>query len=494
MFYLNILYINIHFKSNKSFVLFLSKLILIICIFYYQTNKNTEKFRQYDCKLEKKDNTIEDLTTRIKNLEEKLNLSSQLHENHIENHKNHEEKIQQIYNLLFEAIENRYKELNEKLNGILKKITELKFFSNNSILEDPEFLKTNQEKPATKKLTKIKNLICTKTLAGHQGPICCIIQMRWDKDLSTFVSGSSDKSIKVWNAEEGVCVKTLLGHTHWVYYLCQLHWKKDQSTLISGSRDMTLKVWNIEQGVCLKSVNAHNNLISGLVQVKNYMQAEATAEKSKDSDSLIFGADGALNSAVIATCSWDRTIKLWNIEDLSAGAIKTLKGHRDSVRCVTQMKWSKDASTLLSGASDKTIKVWDILKAECKMTLTGHSDSVYHLEFIKWAKDEVTVASASYDKTLKLWDIEKGVCLKTLMGHTHYVNNITQLRWDGDETVLVSCSFDKSIRLWNIESGKVMKSLKGHSEYVMGMCQLITNKDYITLVSGSGDNSIKIWE
>jgi len=448
-----------------------------------------EKFKQYDSKIESKDNIIEDLTTRVKNLEDKVFANSQLHDNHIETLKNHEQKIQHIYNLLFETIENRYNELNDKINGILKRLQELKISNNTpKEIEDPEFIKEQTtNKTSGQKLTKIKNLICTKTLTGHQGPICCLIQIKWEKNLCTFVSGSSDKSIKVWNAESGVCLKTLLGHTHWVYYLCQLRWKKDQCTLISGSRDMTLKMWNIDQGVCLKSINAHNNLISGLVQVKNYMPIDPENILSENTSNNNYS-----NSALIATCSWDRTIKLWNLEDSSM--VKSLKGHKDSVRCITQMKWKKDSSTILSGASDKTIKIWDVFTGDCKLTLTGHSDSVYHLEFIKWSKDDTTIASASYDKTLKLWDIANGVCLRTFQGHTHYVNNVTQLKWDGDENVFVSCSFDKSIRIWNIENGKIMKCLKGHSEYVMGLCQLITNKDYITLISGSGDNSIKIWE
>lgn len=454
---------------------------------------------QYDIKLENKNNIIGELNEKVKSLEEKINASISLHDLHNEKFENHEQKIQHIYNLLFDLIDKRYKEINEKINGILKKISELKFNSD-SILEDPEFIKHNQI--SQKKITKIKNLINTKTFNGHFSPICCIIQINWDRDFVTFATGSSDKSIKLWNADEAVCIKTLLGHTHWVYCLSHLKWNKDKTTIISGSRDMTLKLWNIELGICLKSINAHNNLISNLVQIRNdYLninndnnlldlvnndlnKTQSLGEESKNLKPE--------NPCLLATCSWDRTLKIWNLEDGSL--IKTLKGHRDSVRCVAQMRWKRDVHTILSGASDKSIKVWNIITGECKITLNGHQDSVYSLEFIEWNKDDITIASASYDKTLKIWDTEKGVCLKTLIGHTHYVNKVIQLKWEGEETVIISCSFDKSIRVWNLDTGKIMKSLKGHSEYVMGVCQLITSKDSITILSGSGDNSIKLWE
>jgi WD40 repeat protein len=251
-----------------------------------------------ETKIEMRDSTISDLEFRVKLLEEKSNVSNNLLKENVTKNdtfqkklSENEEKIQHIYNLLFESIETKYKDLNDKLNKLLKKYSDLKFKDIDAIPEEPELATENTKLEKLPHLTKIKNLINIKTLTGHQGPITCIIQMKWPKNKTTFLTASGDKSIKIWNSEDGLCKKTLTGHTHWVYNIVQIKWEKDYDTIISGSRDMTLKIWNIEAGICLKSINAHNNLISGLVQV--------------------LGSETPL----IASCSWDKTLKIWDLND-----------------------------------------------------------------------------------------------------------------------------------------------------------------------------------
>lgn len=79
---------------------------------------------------------------------------------------------------------------------------------------------------------------------GHAGHILCV-QTKDD----IIVSGSEDKSIKVWNYE-GECVNELVGHTDAVTCV-QFH----QQSVISGSFDFTIKFWDTQNGVCIRTID-----------------------------------------------------------------------------------------------------------------------------------------------------------------------------------------------------------------------------------------------
>jgi len=78
---------------------------------------------------------------------------------------------------------------------------------------------------------------CLHTLRGHRGSVLCVADLPRDR----IVSGSRDKSLKVWDVSEGGgnCLQTMRGHTGWVNCVRVL----PDGRVVSGSRDKTLKVW-----------------------------------------------------------------------------------------------------------------------------------------------------------------------------------------------------------------------------------------------------------
>ena len=77
-------------------------------------------------------------------------------------------------------------------------------------------------------------------------------------DNKRIVSGSSDHSIKIWNAESGELINTLNGHTGSVNSVC---FSSDNERIISGSGDRSIKIWNTATGQLIKTLNGHTDTI-----------------------------------------------------------------------------------------------------------------------------------------------------------------------------------------------------------------------------------------
>ena len=68
-------------------------------------------------------------------------------------------------------------------------------------------------------------------------------------------------------------------------------------------------------------------------------------------------------------------------------------------------------SILASGSWDKTIKLWDIPTGQLIRTLTGHTSGIW------WSVDLLnsqTLVSGSRDGTIKLWNWSTGECFSTI--------------------------------------------------------------------------------
>ncbi|MDD7589908.1 MAG: hypothetical protein SPJ75_05155, partial [Candidatus Onthomorpha sp.] len=89
-------------------------------------------------------------------------------------------------------------------------------------------------------------VVCLKTLEGHSEDI---LSVAYSPDGTKIVSGSGDKTIKIWDANTGERLKTLKGHSSWV---SSVAYSPDGTKIISGSADETVKIWDANTGQCLK--------------------------------------------------------------------------------------------------------------------------------------------------------------------------------------------------------------------------------------------------
>ena len=90
----------------------------------------------------------------------------------------------------------------------------------------------------TVKLWLVKSGECTRTMEGHSEPVCSVA---FSPDGQYLASGSGDKTVKLWHVESGECTRTMRGHSHFVYSVA---FSPDGQYLASGSRDETVKLWS----------------------------------------------------------------------------------------------------------------------------------------------------------------------------------------------------------------------------------------------------------
>jgi len=279
-------------------------------------------------------------------------------------------------------------------------------------------------------------------------------------DGQTLVSGSRDKTIKVWNLHTGKLSRNFAGHSDTVETVAI---SPDGHIIVSGSRDKTIKVWNLHTGKLSRNFAGHSDTV----------------------ETVAISADGH----IIVSGSHDKTIKVWNLH--TGELIRTLAGHPDQVYCVAI---SADGQIIVSGGSEETIKVWNLHTGELIRTIgehlwwvnsaDGHSHNV--VKTVAISPDGQTFVSGSDDATIKVWNLHTGKLIRTLAGHSYWVNTVAI---SADEHIIVSGSRDKTIKVWNLHTGELERTLAGHSNSVY--CVAIS-PDGQTLVSGSREEII-VW-
>jgi len=296
--------------------------------------------------------------------------------------------------------------------------------------------------------TLADRLSVTQTLVGHADSVWGVAV---SQDGRTLVSGSADKTIKVWDLQTRQLRRTLTGHTDTVRAIAL---SQDGQILVSGGGEKTVRLWNITTGRPLGRLLGHGGPVW-------------TVAISQDGQTLFSAGE-------------DGTVKLWNLQ--TGELRRTLAAH---TRRVFSLAVNPDGQTFATGSIDRTIKLWDLATGKLLQTLTGHADAVRAITF---SPDGQQLASGSWDTTVKIWDWQTGEQLRSLAGHGSRVVAIT---YNTDGSTLMSASLDGTIEIWQPQSGQLLRNLPAHADWVLALASSPRGQ---ILVSSSKDRTIKIWE
>ena len=184
---------------------------------------------------------------------------------------------------------------------------------------------------------------------------------------------------------------------------------------------------------------------------------------------------------LIATGSYDGTVKIWDITKDENEALIMNKNAIGSVFCLLEFEPGK----LLGGTSANMVNLWD---------LEDEDNQEYIYNFYKhylWVQalvkcDENHFASASNDTRIIIWDYTNRKDEIYLEGHNDCIMDMIMLK----NGYLCTSSADENIGIWDWKQQKCLFFFKAHEKYVKCLCEL--SNGY--LLTGSEDNSIGVWK
>lgn len=252
------------------------------------------------------------------------------------------------------------------------------------------------------------------TMEGHKSSIWCLIL----KSTQELISGSSDKTAKIWKYNGGDQYSewlTLRGHQGTVYSIAEF---KD-GKIITGSEDKTIRIWELP------------NPDKPQIKPSKYLSAKKVISTLGSVNSIT----NLIDDFIIAGESTNE-IYLINIKE-NQHPIEGLKGHGCTIWCLDAFD---DGYRIISGSSDNTIKLWDLNEWKCTGTLEGHQNSVSALKILK----NGLLVSTSWDFTMKIWNLSTMLCIKSVCKHQNIIFSVIELE-DGR---LATSSKDRSIIIW----------------------------------------------
>jgi len=345
-------------------------------------------------------------------------------------------------------------------------------------------------------------------LSGHTN---WVKSLAFSSDGTSLVSGSCDKTIKLWDVQTGGVVKTFHGHTDAVL---SVSISVDCTMITSGSSDKTIHLWDVQTRGCHCIIELQDPV--GCVSfsptnTQHFVSASAGKIQQWDikghwikpmyeglhttsSDHVAFstdniwliscqGADVVIQNSdsgaivaklhvdsgnatcccfspdgnLIAVAAGD-TIYIWNVTSPGPHLIKTLVGHTNHISSLV----FSSPSSLISSSYDKSVKFWQISALSADSDVTKSKSTPLPSPPIKsitlWAKDGIVISS-DWDGVMRIWDISTGFRRASFQVPTEdpHQSDIRLI----DSRLIFVWQANRKIHIWDVEKKKLLQTITG---------------------------------
>lgn len=262
------------------------------------------------------------------------------------------------------------------------------------------------------------------TIDGHTDNI---LALDVSSDGKWAVSSSKDLTVRLWSLEYNRCIAVCRGHTESITAAAISKMASSTLFAISSGRDRTLKKWDC-QALARASADRLNTAD---------MSSEIVCRSALGHEKEVNVLSVSPNNQLIASGSMDRTVALWNADDLKR--IGTLKGHK---RGVWSVAFSDVDKVVATAAGDSTIKVWSVTDFTCLKTFEGHANAVQRVTFLNKG---LQLLSAGADGLIKLWTIKTNECVDTYEAHS---DKVWALELADSESRMLTGGADSTLIVW----------------------------------------------
>jgi eukaryotic-like serine/threonine-protein kinase len=327
-------------------------------------------------------------------------------------------------------------------------------------------------------------------LSGHSERVYAAV---YSPNGTRIVTGSADKTARIWDARTGIQLAVLSGHSDRVFAAA---FSPDGTRIITGSHDRTARIWDARTGAQLAVLSGHGERVDSAVYSPDgkYVLTASWDRTAQVWDARtgarltqLKGHTGELYSAAyspdgkhIVTASQDKTARTWDAA--TGAALRVLAGHGDYVACAA---YSPDGARIVTASADRTARTWDAESGAPLTVLAGHGDVVYGAAY---SPDGARIVTASWDRTARIWDAYTGAQLGVLSGHG---STVASAAFSPDGAHIVTASQDRTARTWEVYDRTQILLLAGHGEAVSGAAY---SPDGAQIVTASDDKSARLWD
>ncbi|CAG8483586.1 6804_t:CDS:2 [Cetraspora pellucida] len=277
---------------------------------------------------------------------------------------------------------------------------------------------------------------CIHTFDLHEGPVHIA---RYNSSGEYLLSGGQDKNVCLWNPETGLRIKTYTGHGKEVLDI----------------RDRQVYYWDVSTGRTIRRFEGHNQRVN----------------------TVDFNAEGT----VIASGSYDTTIRLWDCRSQSRMPIQILEEAKDSITSLQISQYE-----IVSGCTDGNIRTHDVRMGTLLTDLISHP-----VTSVSVSNDFNCILASSLDNVIRLMDRENGGMLNSFKGHINSSYKIHSCL-SKDDAYVISGSENGAIYIWDLLEGKVLTTLSNAHSGVVTCVKYHPRID--AMISTSIDGTIKLWK
>ncbi len=299
-----------------------------------------------------------------------------------------------------------------------------------------------------------------QTITAHSDWVRCL---SFTPDGTKLVSGSFDKTIKLWELATGTVIHTLQDHLKGVFALAV---SADGKLLASGSWDELIKLWNLETGTLIENLTQHQASVRSLAI-------------SPDSKTLVSG-------------SFDQTIVLWSLPDGTVTKIIT------DTEPIAAIALSADGQFVASTGDNGTIKIWSLATGQAIAESSGNKHCIGSLAI---DPDTQTIAAGTVNGYIVLWQLHYSSGLpptieltQTIKAHAGQINACI---FSPDGQYLITGSVDGKAKVWyrgedlrfRDKARSILKGDPGRS-----VMSVAISPQSQSIAIGGADGTIQVWQ